>query len=77
MKKTFTMSNILAERLARLAKEQDTTQSMIVETSLTIFMMMNYGSPLQTKQLGEMIPKNQIDMFEELDRMHISKTKLK
>ena len=75
MKKTFTMSKILAERLAKLAKEQETTQSMIVETSLTIFMMINYGAPLQAHQLSDMIPKNQIDLFEELDRMDKRKTK--
>ena len=54
MKKLLTLSNQLSDRLAQLAKEQSTTQSRIVETALTIYIMLNYGSPKQAKNLSDM-----------------------
>ena len=75
MKKLFSMSNQLADRLTKTAKEQGTTQSRIVETALTIYIMLNYGSPEQAKKLGDMIPSNQVTLFEELDRLDKRKNK--
>jgi hypothetical protein len=72
-KKLISMSEIMADRLESLAKEQGTTQSRIIETALTLYTMIQIGAPLQAQKLQEMIPKNQIDIFQELERIKDSK----
>jgi hypothetical protein len=72
-KKLISMSEIMADRLETLAKEQGTTQSRIIETALTLYTMIQIGAPLQAQKLQEMIPKNQIDIFQELERIKDSK----
>jgi hypothetical protein len=72
-KKLISMSEIMAQRLESLAKEQGTTQSRIIETALTLYTMIQIGAPLQAQKLQEMIPKNQIDIFQELERIKDSK----
>jgi predicted transcriptional regulator len=67
-KKLISMSEIMADRLQSLAKEQGTTQSRIIETALTLYTMIQIGAPLQAQKLQEMIPKNQIDIFELLEK---------
>ena len=69
IKKLISMSEPMALRLEQLAQEQGTTQSRIVETALTIFTMVQIGAPLQAQRLQEMIPKNQVDIFQELERI--------
>jgi len=63
------MSVQLSDRLTQLAKEQGTTQSRIVETALTIYIMLNYGSPEQAKKMTDLSTSNQIDIFQELDKL--------
>lgn len=72
-KKLISFSEPMALRLEQMAQEQGTTQSRIVETALTIFTMVQIGAPLQAQKLQEMIPKNQIDIFQELERIKKSK----
>jgi hypothetical protein len=67
-KKLISMSEIMANRLESLAIEQGTTQSRIIETALTLYTMIQIGAPLQAQKLQEMIPKNQIDIFELLEK---------
>lgn len=72
-KKLISMSELMASRLESLAKEQGTTQSRIIETALTLYTMIQIGAPLQAQKLQEMIPNNQIDIFQELERIKDSK----
>ena len=67
MKKTFSISDNVVLRLEQVAKENNSTQSKIVETALIIYMMIQHGAPDQTKMLSDMIPKNQLSLFEVLD----------
>lgn len=73
IKKLVSLSDTMAKRLEQTAKEQKTTQSRIIETALVVYTMMNIGAPLQAQKLQEMIPNNQIDIFDELDRLSKSK----
>ena len=69
IKKLISFSDPMALRLEQLAKEQSTTQSRIIETALTIYTMVHIGAPLQAQKLQEMIPTNQVDIFQELERI--------
>jgi hypothetical protein len=67
-KKLISFSDNMAVRLESLAIEQGTTQSRVIETALTLYTMIHIGAPLQAQKLQEMIPKNQIDIFEVLEK---------
>ncbi len=64
MKKLFSLSDNVAQRLEQIAKEQKTSQSKLVETAIVIYLMIQYGAPEQAIKLNDLIPKNQIDIFD-------------
>ena len=68
MKKLVSLSDNVGFKLEAVAKEQNTTQSKLVETAIVIYMMMYFGAPDQAKILTDLIPKNQMSMFDILEK---------
>ena len=69
IKKLFSISEPLALRLEQIAKEQKTTQSRIIETSLMVYLMMDKGNNTISKQLQELTSKNQKLILQEMDKI--------
>jgi predicted transcriptional regulator len=69
IKKLFSISEPLALRLEQIAKDQKTTQSRIIETSLMVYLMMDKGNNTISKQLQELTSKNQKLILQEMDKI--------
>jgi len=70
MRKTFSIGKATAERLKKISEENNQSMSQIVETALTIFFMIQYGSDQNAKRLLEIVPKGQQQLFDVLDKNH-------
>ena len=68
MKKLVSMPVSMAQQLEKIASQNKTTQSAIVVSALTIYMMMYKFSPLESKKLDDLIPKDQVK-WAELDNL--------
>jgi hypothetical protein len=68
MKKMFSMPVSMAQQLEKIAKQNNITQSAIVVSALTIYMMMYKFSPTESKKLDDLIPKDQVK-WAELDNL--------
>jgi len=64
MRKLITISETLNESLKETAKKEGINQSHLIETALTVYLMMYKGAPLQARKISEMIVPGQININE-------------
>lgn len=64
MKKLIVISESLNEILKKTAKKEGINQSHLIETALTVYLMMYKGAPIQAKKLSEMITPGQTEIFD-------------
>lgn len=72
MKKTVSLSNSTIEKLRQISEEQSINQSAIIETALTIYFMIHYGSPEQAQVITNQVNQfkhKQIDIYDELAKL--------
>ncbi len=67
MKKLFSLSKDVAERIEQVSKEQNTTQSRIIETAFVLYFVNHYQKNENIIK-NEKIPQNQINIFDDLSK---------
>lgn len=65
-KKIFTMDDNLATKLVQTAKSYKTSQSRIVSTALTLYLMLDKFAPSGMKKVTDLQNDNQVDIYDVL-----------
>lgn len=64
MRKLITISEGLNDMIKSVSRKEGINQSHLIETALTIYLVMFKGAPLQAKKLSEMIVPGQTDIMD-------------
>lgn len=64
MKKLIVISESLNQMLKEYSKKEGINQSHLIETALTVYLVMFKGAPLQAKKLSEMIVPGQTEIMD-------------
>jgi histidinol dehydrogenase len=69
IKKMFSVSELMAKTIEDLAKQQNTTQSRIIETSLMMYVLFNTASPEATKKINKLVSEHQEIIYNDLEKI--------
>ena len=68
MRKTLSLSDNVVEKLAIHAKENNTSQSKVVEVAISLYLAMMQGAQTMAKTIEELKVPGQTDIFENLKK---------
>jgi predicted transcriptional regulator len=68
-KKLFSISQPLCIKLEEIAKNHRTTQSRIIESALTIYLLMETANKSNTKKIDKIVRTNQELLLTEIEKL--------
>ncbi len=68
MKKTFSISDNVVKSLEIHSKENNTTQSRVVEVAISLYLAMHQGAKAMATQINSFTVPGQTDIFDEINK---------